>query len=81
MTLVSANRRSATGVGVVPSRRLSRRNRRRLITKLVLSPVMLVVAAGVSLPFYYIVVNTLQDGRAGGHGPVGLAFSIYATEL
>ena len=59
MTLVGAARPSATRVGM-PSRRLNRRNRRRVITKLVLSPVMLVVAAGVSLPFYYIVVKNFE---------------------
>ena len=80
MTLVGAARASATRVGV-PSRRLNRRTRRRLVMKLVLSPVMLAVAAGVSLPFYYIVVNTFKTTEQGATSPLGLAVSIYTAEL
>jgi raffinose/stachyose/melibiose transport system permease protein len=71
VTFVGAARRSATGVGM-PSRRLSRRSRRRFVTKLVLSPIMLVVAAGVSLPFYYIVVNTFKTTEQGATAPLAL---------
>ena len=80
MTLVGAAQGGARRV-VVPSRRVSRRRRRQLVVKLVLSPVMLAVAAGVSLPFYYIVVNTFKTAQQGVTVAVGFAFSVYTGEL
>ena len=71
MTLVGAAQGGARRV-VVPSRRVSRRRRRQLVVKLVLSPVMLAVAAGVSLPFYYIVVNTFKTAQQGATSPLAL---------
>ncbi len=71
MTTLSPARASATQAAV-PSRRLNRRTRRRLAVKLILSPVMLAVAAGVSLPFYYIVVNTFKTTEQGATSPLAL---------
>jgi raffinose/stachyose/melibiose transport system permease protein len=71
VTTVSRARISTTGVGV-PSRRVSRRSRRRLATKVVLSVIMLGLAAGISLPFYYIVVNTFKTTEQGATSPLAL---------
>ncbi len=57
---------------VAPSWRSSRRRRRRLATKVLLSAVMLALAAGISLPFYYIVVNTFKTAEQGATAPLAL---------
>lgn len=42
------------------------------MTKTVLSLAMLILAAGVSLPFYYIVVNTFKTAEQGAIAPLAL---------
>jgi raffinose/stachyose/melibiose transport system permease protein len=60
-----------TTVGV-PSRRLLRRKRRRLGLRALLSAVMLALAAGMALPFYYIVVNTFKTAQQAATAPLAL---------
>lgn len=48
------------------------RRHRRLALKLVLSLVMLALAAGAALPFYYIVVNTFKTPEQSAISPLAL---------
>jgi raffinose/stachyose/melibiose transport system permease protein len=62
---------SLGNVSVVPRRSAWRRHR-WMVIKVVLSVVMLVMAAGVSLPFYYIVVNTFKTSGQAASSPLSL---------
>jgi len=62
-------------IDLVPGRRLwSRhgRGRRRAVARAILGLIMVVLAAGVSLPFYYIVVNTFKTASQAATAPLSL---------
>ena len=50
--------------------------RRRLVGKLLTSVVMLPIACGAALPFYYIIVNTFKTQEQTALSPLGLPSSL-----
>ena len=73
MSIVSASR-AAVGSKSVGTRSegAPRRRRRRLALRTLLSVVMLALAAGMALPFYYIVVNTFKTSQQAAASPLAL---------